>query len=401
MEPLLQEAEQQPHAVAPRHAAQGDEGRPVEENPPQRAVAHPQRLEQANHPRPLQHQNQQRRGHVEESHHKHDAHYDGGVDVVGRQPVENVGIELAQRRDGEVLRLIAVVVEQAEGHPPREVVRVGEVVRTQLVARDLVLLPVGQPLHVAQVGEGQQGVGLVHARRVEARDAEAVAAGAHAAPLDEEHLDLVTHVELQTARHQLGEQHILRPQRVAHAGQLPAAQAAAQKRPVVARVDPLEQHPLHGVLRADNAAARGIGGHRGEALDAAEQLLEGGRTPHGLRIGGRNPADVGHHGMRRQPRQVADHLALEAHDDGQREEHHRHAQRHGDHRDAHHHAGLAARRGRGQTTRDEKGKVHDSGFYGIVCKVTYFFCFLITTLDNKLSQYLLPLNGFFIEDESF
>mgnify|MGYP007092308881 CR=1 FL=1 len=138
----------------------------------------------------------------------------------------------------------------------------------------------------------------------------------------------------------------------------------------------------HGVGRADDAPLDGIGSHRHEPVGPADQLLDMRAAAHGLRIERVHAPYVGHRDVSRKPRHLARHLAFEAHDDGHREDHHRHPQRHRHHGDTLHHPGLVPGRGLRHAACDEKGEIHGSCFAENLCKVTYKFRIsgVVTTL---------------------
>ena len=362
MRRLLHEAGPQPDGVAPGQAAQRHEGRPPEEDRPQLAVGHAESLQQADHARPLEHEDQQGRGHVEEGHDEHDDDDHRGIDVVGPQPVENVGIALRNARHGKVCRRGVVVVQERMAEPCGACVGIGGPLQEYFITRDLVAGPLGQPLHVAQVREDHPLVHVVHSRGVETGYLEAVATRQFAG-LDEEHLHLVPGTEAQLRGEGLRQQDVLRTDRVAHTGKLPGNEPLVEKAPVVGRIDPLEHHPLDGILGADDASAQRIGRHRDEARHRADQLLEVPAPHHGPGIERLDTPDVGHRNMGRKSRHLVRHLALEPHDDGQRKDHHRNPQRHGDHGNTLHHAGLVLRRGSSHAAGDEKREIHGSCFY--------------------------------------
>ena len=357
MEIFLHETHGQPRGVAPCQSAQRDERRPPKKHLPQRSVAHAERLQQADHPRTFQHEDQQRRSHVEKRHHEHDADNHRGIHVMGLQPVENIGIKLRHATHGEVRRIVGIVVEQGPSEPAGEIVGSGQVRGENLVARYLAVRPVRQPLHVAQVGHDHRVVHFVHSRRVDSRHLETVAPGP-VSGLDEEHFDLVAHAEHQFLGHAARQQYIFRTHRIAHTGQLALHQPLAERRPVVIPVHALEHHPLHGIRRTDDTALDGIGGQRHESFGGADQLLGAGTAAHGVRIERPHAPHAVHHGMSRKGGHLAGHLLLETHDHGHRQQHHRDAQRHGNHGDTLHHTGFVLRGALRRPAGDEKGEIH-------------------------------------------
>ena len=357
MRPFLHEAQPQSGGIAPRQPPQGHQRRPPEEDAPQAAVAHPEGFQQADHPRPLQHEDQQRRSHVEKRHHEHDADNHRGIHVMGLQPVENIGVPLPDARHGEVFGIFGIIVQQRPAQRPGERVGAGQRARQDLVARNLVRSPLREPLHVADVRHDHHAVHLLHPRLVDARHLETVAAR-HFARLDEQHLDLVAHAQQQFVGQRARQQDVLRADLAAHTGQLPRDEPFAEIRPVVIRLDTLEHHLAHGVGRADDAPLDGIGSHRHEPVGPADQLLDMRAAAHGLRIERVHAPYVGHRDVSRKPRHLARHLAFEAHDDGHREDHHRHPQRHRHHGDTLHHPGLVPGRGLRHAACDEKGEIH-------------------------------------------
>ena len=241
--------------------------------------------------------------------------------------------------------------------PAGEIVRPGQVVGKDLVSRNLVRRPVREALHVAQVGQDDRVVHLVHPRRVNPRHLEPVAAR-RVAGLDEEHLHAVAHAEHQPVGQAARKQDVLRADRIPHAGQIPVDEPSAEGRPVVGRIHPLEHHLSHGVGRTDDAALDGIRSHRSESPGRADQPFGAGAAAHGLRIERPDTPHVGHDGMRRKGRYLACHLVLEPHDHGHGQDHHCHAQCHGNHGDTLHHPGFVIRGVLRRPAGDEKGKVH-------------------------------------------
>ena len=372
----LQQAQPDARSVSPRQPAQRDEGGPPQEDAPQLPVGHSERLEQPDHPRAFEHEDHQRRGHVEKGHDEHDDDDHHAVHVVRPEPVEDVRIALHDARGHQIARIVRLVVEQRVAQPRGEGVRPGEVVEQNLVARDLLRRPFGQPLHVAQIGQHHRPVHVLQPRSIDARDLEPVAAR-QLARLDEEHLDTVAHAQPQPVGQRPRQQRVLRADRIPHAGQFALREPLPEEAPVETPVHAFEHDALHGVGRADDAAPKGVGGHRAEALRRADQLLDM-RAPHdGFGVERPHAPHVGHGDMARESRHLGRHLALETQDDGQRENHHGHAQRHRHHGDALHHAGPVLRRGTGHAAGNEKRQVHDSGILSEnLCKVTHNFVFL-------------------------
>ena len=241
--------------------------------------------------------------------------------------------------------------------PAGEIVRPGQVVGKDLVSRNLVRRPVREALHVAQVGQNDRVVHLVHPRRVNPRHLEPVAAR-RVAGLDEEHLHAVAHAEHQPVGQAARKQDVLRADRIADAGHLPPDEPLPEQRRVVIRSDALEHHLAHGIRRADNPALKRIGGHRNKAVGRTDQRLETGAAMHGPGIERIDPADVGHRDVRGKPLHLAGDLALEADDHGQRQNHHRHPEGHRPYGNAVHDPGAVSGRRTGRTAGDEKGEIH-------------------------------------------
>ena len=145
---------------------------------------------------------------------------------------------------------------------------------------------------------------------------------------------------------------------VPHAGQFSLREPLPEEAPVETPVHAFEHDALHGVGRADDAAPKGVGGHRAEALRRADQLLDM-RAPHdGFGVERPHAPHAVHHGMSRKGGHLAGHLLLEAHDHGHRQQHHRDAQRHGNHGDTLHHTGFVLRGALRRPAGDEKGEIH-------------------------------------------
>ena len=356
--PLLHETDPDAEEVAPEEAAERDEERAPEEDPAELSVGHAEGFQKTDHAGPFEDEDQQGGGHVEEGHDEHDDDDDHGVDVVRLQPVEDVGVTLRDAHDGEVCGFVAVVVEEGPVEAPGELRGPVERTGADLVTGDLVGPPVGEALHVPNIGEDDGAVHLLHAGVVDARDLEAVAAGQFTG-IDEEHLDPVADAEFHAFGGDTGDEQILRADGIPDAGQLTLREPLAEAGPVVVGADAFEEHFSDGVIRADDAALDGIGRHGDEAVGRADDRFQTRAAPHGLRVEGIDAADVRHGDMCGHTLHLAGDLALEAEDDGHGEDHHGDTERHRPDGNALHDPGFVLRSGPGHAAGDDKGKIHD------------------------------------------
>ena len=85
---------------------------------------------------------------------------------------------------------LPIRIQQHIVQPAGEIFRLQEIRERHFVARHLLGRPVGQPLHVSQIGHRHAPVEFVHPGRIDTRHLEPVAART-LLRLDEKHLDLI------------------------------------------------------------------------------------------------------------------------------------------------------------------------------------------------------------------
>ena len=106
------------------------------------------------------------------------------------EPVEHGREPLLRTAGRQVPKSLPIRIQQHIVQPAGEIFRLREIRERHFVARHLVGRPVGQPLHVSQIGHRHAPVEFVHPGRIDTRHLEPIAART-LLRLDEKHLDLI------------------------------------------------------------------------------------------------------------------------------------------------------------------------------------------------------------------
>ena len=273
------------------------------------------------------------------------------------EPVEHGRNRSCALRAVRSRKSLPIRIQQHIVQPAGEIFRLQEIRERHFVARHLLGRPVGQPLHVSQIGHRHAPVEFVHPGRIDTRHLEPVAART-LLRLDEKHLDLIAGHKPHLPGNAPGDQNLLGANRIPDTGQLALEQMVPKKRPFVTAVHPLEHHAENRIGRLDHAPLHGIGSEPYDLACRADRSLELFAAQYRHRLDRPGASQIGDLDLGREAGDTIRDFPLETHDNGQSQNHHRHAQRHRDHGDTNHHTRTVAGSVMRDSARYEQFEIH-------------------------------------------